>query len=497
MKHWTVQKLVFSGIASVVVIAVALCLLSLRQLGTVEREASDLKREDLPQLIIVSEIQGNVHVSTRASFELLVLDNPEAEKQILKIIEKNRLENDRLFAELEAIITHEGERHILKEVSEHRARHSALRERFLTLLSEEDSTAARRFQVEMLVPAQETYLEGLNRLAGESKEGAQRSLEEIVDAVQKARRVYLAMGGAAIALAVVIGYAIMRAIGISLRKLMLALVQVNGTSKEMTATLKEQQVAANEVASTSVEIGATAKEISATTKELGKTMADVASVAEQTAQLAVGGQAGLSRLEGTMQQIMEATSGISSKLAIMNDKTANINSVVTTINKVADQTNLLSLNAAIEAEKAGEFGQGFSVVATEIRRLADQTAVATYDIEQMVKEMQSAVSAGVMGMDKFAEEVRRGNEEVCNVTVQLVQIIQQVQALMPRFDAVNEGMQSQTSAAGQISDALVQLGETAQQSAQALRQNTEAIDQLTEAARGLKEAASNFKSVEH
>ena len=145
---------------------------------------------------------------------------------------------------------------------------------------------------------------------------------------------------------------------------------------------------------------------------------------------------------------MSATSTISAKLAILNEKTANINSVVATINKVADQTNLLSLNAAIEAEKAGEAGLGFGVVATEIRRLADQTAVATYDIEQMVKEMQSAVSAGVMGMDKFSEEVRRGNEEVCGVTGQLAQIIQQIQALIPRFESVNEGMQTQTSAAG-------------------------------------------------
>ena len=97
--------------------------------------------------------------------------------------------------------------------------------------------------------------------------------------------------------------------------------------------------------------------------------------------------------------------------------------MVTTIAKVADQTNLLSLNAAIEAEKAGEYGRGFSVVATEIRRLADQTAVATYDIEQMVREIQSAVAAGVMGMDKFSEEVRRGMSEVTQVGDQLSQII--------------------------------------------------------------------------
>src|SRR5204862_4404703 len=195
----------------------------------------------------------------------------------------------------------------------------------------------------------------------------------------------------------------------------------------------------------------TSKEISATSKELVKTMTEVATVAEQTAGLASSGQVGLSRMEETMPQVMEAAGSINAKLAILNEKAGNINQVVTTITKVADQTNLLSLNAAIEAEKAGEYGRGFAVVATEIRRLADQTAVATYDIEQMVKEMQSAVSAGVMGMDKFSEEVRRGIAEVQQVSTQLLQIIQHVQDLTPRFETVSDGMQSQSTGASQIS----------------------------------------------
>jgi methyl-accepting chemotaxis protein WspA len=167
---------------------------------------------------------------------------------------------------------------------------------------------------------------------------------------------------------------------------------------------------------------------------------------------------------------------------------------------VADQTNLLSLNAAIEAEKAGEYGRGFGVVATEIRRLADQTAVATYDIEQMVKEMQSAVSAGVMSMDKFSEAVRRGMQEVQQVGAQLSQIIAQVQvqvqALAPRFEAVSEGVQAQATGAEQISQALTQLSEAAQQTVDSLRQSGQAIDGLHQAAGGLRSGVSRFKLVE-
>jgi methyl-accepting chemotaxis protein WspA len=270
-------------------------------------------------------------------------------------------------------------------------------------------------------------------------------------------------------------------------------IQVNTNATEIAATARQQQSTANEIAATTAQIGATSKEISATSKELVKTMNEVNDVAEETTQLASSGQTAITSMESTMRQIMDASGSISSKLAVLSERTANINSVVTTITKVADQTNLLSLNAAIEAEKAGEYGLGFSVVAMEIRRLADQTAVATYDIEKMVKEMQSAVSAGVMGMDKFSEEVRYGVEEIRQVSIQLAQIIHQVQALAPRFQTVNEGMQSQATGAQQISEILTQLSESAHQTAESLRQSNAAIEQLNGAARSLQNSVTRFK----
>jgi methyl-accepting chemotaxis protein WspA len=270
-------------------------------------------------------------------------------------------------------------------------------------------------------------------------------------------------------------------------------IQVNTTATQISSTAREQQSTAHEIAATTAEIGATSKEISATSNELVKTIDEVTHVADGTAQLANSGQASIGRMESTMRQIMEASGAITAKLAVLSEKTANINSVVTTITKVADQTNLLSLNAAIEAEKAGEYGLGFAVVAMEIRRLADQTAVATYDIEKTVKEMQSAVAAGVMGMDKFSDEVRRGVEEIRQVSTQFGQIIQQVQTLTPRFQSVNKGMHAQAAGAQQISETLAQLSEAVRQTADSLRQSNLAIEQLNEAARGLQAGVSRFK----
>lgn len=270
-------------------------------------------------------------------------------------------------------------------------------------------------------------------------------------------------------------------------------IQVNTSITQLAATSKEQQATASEIAATTTEIGATSKEIAATSNELVRTMDEVSHVAEQTANLAGGGQAGLSRMEETMRQVMEAAGAINAKLAVLSEKAGNINQVVTTITKVADQTNLLSLNAAIEAEKAGQYGRGFAVVATEIRRLADQTAASTYDIEQMIKDIQSAVAGGVMGMDKFSEEVRRGMLEMQQVSGQLSEIIHQVQTLAPRFEIANEGMQAQAVGAGQISEALSQLSEAAQQTVESLRQSTQAVEDLNQVSSGMRSSISRFK----
>ena len=494
MKNWTVQKLVMIGFLVVIALSVTICAFSLFQLNGIQAQSEDIGKNQVPGLYYTGHILQHMRASDAATLRYIMLENGDDKVRAAASIEEASKENSVLMDEREKLVIPGPERTLFDTLKARRNAYLAARGEITRMVQEGKSKEAFALYEAKGVPALKLFADAVDELEKNDKEDAFNALSGIDSAVRLASKFVLIISLVSLGVCLVVAFKVIRMLGATLKNLMMSLIQVNGSATEMAATIKEQQASANEVASTSVEIGATAKEISATTQELGKTMSDVASVSEQTAELAAGGQTGLTRLEGTMRQIMGATASISSKLAILNEKTANINSMVTTINKVADQTNLLSLNAAIEAEKAGEYGQGFAVVATEIRRLADQTAVATYDIEQMVKEMQSAVSAGVMGMDKFAEEVRRGNEEVCGVTTQLGQIIGQVQALTPRFESVNEGMQMQSTAAGQISDALTQLGDTAQQSAQALRQNSEAIEQLTKAAQGLQVAAAQLKS---
>ncbi|MEJ2587994.1 MAG: Cache 3/Cache 2 fusion domain-containing protein, partial [Deltaproteobacteria bacterium] len=270
-------------------------------------------------------------------------------------------------------------------------------------------------------------------------------------------------------------------------------LQVTSSASELAASAREQETTmANQVASTK-RVVKSVEDISRVANELVDTMHQVATMFQETADFANKGQTDLTHMETAMRSMEGASKSISNRLETINEKAENITNVVDTIARVADQTNLLSLNAAIEAEKAGEYGRGFNVVAREIRRLADQTAIATLDIERMVEEMQSAVSTGVMEMDKFIAEVKSSAEDVGNISAQLTHIIEQIKVLSPSFENVNAAMDDQSSNAKKINQAIVALSEEIEETTEALRESFSAIEQLNEAARGLQEEVSRFK----
>jgi methyl-accepting chemotaxis protein WspA len=270
-------------------------------------------------------------------------------------------------------------------------------------------------------------------------------------------------------------------------------IDLVSTANSLSAMTKTQSEEVSNLGSTTTEIAAATKEISATSEELLSTMSGITEVADHTTELANSGQSSLGDMEGAMRTLADATHSISSRLGLINEKANTISSVTTTITKIADQTNLLSLNASIEAEKAGEYGLGFAVLAREIRRLADQTAVATLDIEQMVKEMQDSVTGGVMEMDKFSEQVSRSVSDTHDISLRFGEIIQQIQALLPQFDAVHEGMRSQSAGAKQIRDSMVSLTDSVRVSAQALDETTSATQRLEGAIDELRNEISSFK----
>jgi len=539
LKNWTMRQRILASFAVIIAIMLLMIVAAYSRLVAISASEEAVGSDAIPGVYYSSMIRSAWVDSYVTSQQLVGLskhrDIASADIQLFKSFEERLRQH---MASYQATIRNTEDQTSFDAFVDMEKRYIADIELVLEAYRQKNYAEAERLITDVLTPAWVEGRKHLNTVIERNREAADVATKDIVSAVATAKGSMIVSLILAIIAAGICGLLLMRAITTPMQRIVHALdklrsgdlsmrldldrkdefgaietgfnemaeslaslvaqaqrssVQVTTSVTEIAATSKQQQATATETAATTTEIGATSREIAATSRDLVRTMTEVTSAADQASILAGSGQQGLARMEETMHQVMGAADLVNAKLSILNEKASNINQVVVTIVKVADQTNLLSLNAAIEAEKAGEYGRGFAVVATEVRRLADQTAVATYDIEQMVREIQSSVSAGVMGMDKFSEEVRRGMFEVQQVGEQLSQIIHQVQALAPRVLMVNDGMQAQATGAEQINQALSQLSDASTQTVESLRQASFAIDELSQVAAGLRGGVSRFK----
>jgi methyl-accepting chemotaxis protein WspA len=270
-------------------------------------------------------------------------------------------------------------------------------------------------------------------------------------------------------------------------------IELLSAANDISGTARSQQEGVNHFSSSTNQIAAAVTEIAATSKELTRSMASVNRLATETGTHAVSGRGSLDGMASTMDALQKATSSISSRLAAISTKANSINYIVKTMTKVADQTNLLSLNAAIEAEKAGEAGLGFGIVASEIRRLADQSALATLDIEKIVKQMHDAVSEGVKEMERFIIQVEEGVVTIAGVNEVLGHIIKQVEHLTPQFEVISHSMQDQLQGTQHIQDAVRQLNDVARDTQDSLEQFDQAAAKLHNTVQALRQGVSRFK----
>ncbi len=268
---------------------------------------------------------------------------------------------------------------------------------------------------------------------------------------------------------------------------------VASAATEIAAAARNQEATVHALGTSTNQIAAALKQVSATGVELAATMREASEVARASASVADAGRAGLKEMESTMARHTEATGSVRSRLGVIRDQAAGINRIVTTMVKVADQTDLLSINAALEAEKAGEYGAGFRVVSREIRHLADQTAQATLGIERDVARMGAAVSAGATEVDTFSDNVRQVVVRVARVGEQFGQILEQVDTLTGRFQSVHEGMAQQTAGIEQINQAMGALAANAARTSDSVAEFTSTADHLHDATTRLEGEMSRFR----
>lgn len=271
-----------------------------------------------------------------------------------------------------------------------------------------------------------------------------------------------------------------------LQQMQSAATEVAGATNTVRAAALDQDATVAEQAASSQQIMASAREIATTSQQLLATMSTVSQSASATALTARDGRRSLDELRKSVDEVVRSLLQSMQKVNVLYAHAKNVNLLVTAITKVASDTNMLSLNAAIQAERAGQAGLGFAVVATEIRELADQTALATLEIDQTVRSMQESALQALTELDRHSKEGELATHGVARLSSQLQEILEAVEEMSGQFAQVDQGMRQQNLGAQQISLGIEQLAQSTQGAAAGSREFQKVVEQLNRAVAGLR-----------
>ena len=251
-------------------------------------------------------------------------------------------------------------------------------------------------------------------------------------------------------------------------------------------------IASEEAASTK-NTASTGAKILAASEALNKTARGSAFEVSRTLDIARESGESIKLLKNNYDSLTAAAENVAGKLAVINGNVEKITGIVTAINDVSRQTNLLSLNASIEAEKAGEFGLGFAVVARQIRRLADKTSIASANIENIVRQMQSSVNSGVMEMDRFGAKMRQSSKIIIETADMLARTVSEIEAIGPQFEDIASGIGELSENARKISATMLELSDSSVRARDRISEFRAAVKSLDSVSVSVLEAVSRFK----
>lgn len=265
-----------------------------------------------------------------------------------------------------------------------------------------------------------------------------------------------------------------------------SVVLVRSTTDAMASAAEDVAIQASTIATAS-------EEMSATSGDIARNCLYAAESAQKATEQTHSGSQLVQSSSRLMDNIAHRVNVSSQTVEGLGQRSDQIGAIVNTIQDIADQTNLLALNAAIEAARAGEQGRGFAVVADEVRALAERTTKATKEIASMIKAIQSETQSAVSSMSEGVDEVKRGTTETARSGEALEDILNKINELTMQISQVATAAEEQTATTQEITNNIQMITDVVNRNVQNARSTTQATTTLAKQVDGLHELVGHFR----
>ena len=270
-------------------------------------------------------------------------------------------------------------------------------------------------------------------------------------------------------------------------------MQLASSSLQLQQTTKDMTDSIAQLSSQSTSLATAGEEMSATSGDIANNCHHAAGNAGGATEKAKLGAAVVGQSIAVMISIAERVQNAASTVDALGVRSEQIGAIIGTIEDIADQTNLLALNAAIEAARAGEQGRGFAVVADEVRALAERTTRATKEIGEMIKAIQKETKAAVTSMEQSVTQVEQGTSHASESGRSLQEILDIINDVTEQISQIATAAEEQTSTTREISSNVLNLNDLAQQNDHALRETAIAANDVSRQAEELRELVGQFR----